>query len=74
MTAGGCKLADSAFVAVAFHIYDLDNTGWIEPGEIKRFLAALLQDNPAITLSEAEIDRIVDQVRSYQRQAMPATT
>lgn len=45
----------------AFRIYDLDNTGWIEPGEIKRFLAALLKDNPAITLDEAEIDSIVDQ-------------
>ena len=54
--------AGNACHAVAFRIYDLDNTGWIEPGEIKRFLAALLQDNPAITLNDADIDRVVDQV------------
>ncbi|KAK9815125.1 hypothetical protein WJX73_008177 [Symbiochloris irregularis] len=46
---------------LAFRIYDLDNTGWIEPGEIKRFLSALLSDNPAIKLSEEDIDQLVDQ-------------
>jgi serine/threonine-protein phosphatase 2B regulatory subunit len=45
----------------AFRIYDLDNTGWIEPGEIKRFLGALLKDNPAIDLDDAQIQAVIEQ-------------
>ena len=58
------KTAQSSLCApaVAFKIYDLDKTGWIEPGEIKRLMAALLHDNPAIALTDADIDSIVDQV------------
>ena len=49
--------------AVAFRIYDLDNTGHIERGEIQRFLAALLKDNPAIDLDDAHLNALVDSVR-----------
>ena len=49
--------------AVAFRIYDLDNTGHIERGEIQRFLAALLKDNPAIDLDNAHLDALIDSVR-----------
>lgn len=48
--------------AVAFRIYDLDNTGHIERGEIQRFLAALLKDNPAIDLDDAHVNALVDSV------------
>ena len=34
----------------------------IEQDEVKRLLAALLQENPAIDLNDEEIDGIVDQV------------
>ncbi|KAK9819120.1 hypothetical protein WJX74_004471 [Apatococcus lobatus] len=47
--------------AFAFRIYDLDCTGSIEPGEVKRFLVALLKDNPAIELSEVELQSIIDE-------------
>ena len=48
--------------AVAFRIYDLDNTGHIERGEIQRFLVALLKDNPAIDLDDAHLNALIDQV------------
>lgn len=48
--------------AVAFRIYDLDNTGHIERGEIQRFLVALLKDNPAIDLDDAHLSVLIDQV------------
>lgn len=51
--------------AVAFRIYDLDNTGYIERGEIQRFLAALLKDNPAIDLDDASLNALVDSVRLH---------
>ena len=57
-------------LAVAFKIYDLDQTGYIEPGEVKRLMAALLHDNPAIALSDAEISSIVDQVRPSKTAVM----
>ncbi|KAK9861804.1 hypothetical protein WJX84_009388 [Apatococcus fuscideae] len=47
--------------AFAFRIYDLDHTGYIEPSEVQRLLAALLSDNPAIDLSEAELQSIIEQ-------------
>ena len=50
--------------AVAFDIYDLKDTRVIERDEVKRLLTALLQDNPAIDLTDAEINEIVDQVQS----------
>ena len=50
--------------AVAFGIYDLKDTGVIEQDEVKRLLAALLQDNPAIDLNESEIEEIVNQVET----------
>ena len=49
--------------AVAFDIYDLKDTRVIERDEVKRLLTALLQDNPAIDLTDAEINEIVDQVQ-----------
>ena len=48
--------------AVAFKIYDLNDTGNIEKDEVQRLLVALLQDNPAIDLTEDEIEAIVEQV------------
>ena len=48
--------------AVAFRIYDLDNTGYIERGEIQRFLVALLKDNPAIDLDDAQLNMLITQV------------
>lgn len=50
--------------AVAFRIYDLDNTGSINQGEVQRLLAALLADNPALELDEGAIHNIVEQVPS----------
>lgn len=50
--------------AVAFRIYDLDDTGSINQGEVQRLLAALLADNPALDLDEGAIQKIVQQVRS----------
>jgi Ca2+-binding EF-hand superfamily protein len=52
--------------AVAFRIYDLNDSGVIEKEEVQRLLVALLQDNPAIDLSEAEIQLIVEQARRMQ--------
>ena len=48
--------------AVAFRMYDLDNTGYIERDEVQRFLVALLKDNPAIDLDDAQLNAIIDQV------------
>ena len=39
----------------------------IERDEVKRLLAALLQENPAIDLDDEEIDDIVDQASGYAR-------
>eukprot|EP00891_Asterochloris_glomerata_P007358 jgi/Astpho2/7358/fgenesh1_pm.00114_%23_6_t len=47
--------------AFAFRIYDLDNTGHIERDEVKRFLTALLKDNPAIALDDDQLETIMDQ-------------
>lgn len=43
-------------------MYDLDNTGYIERDEVQRFLVALLKDNPAIDLDDAQLNAIIDQV------------
>ena len=51
--------------AVAFRIYDLNDSGVIEKEEVQRLLVALLQDNPAIDLSNAEIQQIVEQARPW---------
>lgn len=48
--------------AVAFQLYDLDKTGDIQPGEVKRLLVALLHNNPDIALDQHVIGQIVDQV------------
>lgn len=48
--------------AVAFRIYDIDATGRIERPELKRFLVALMADNPDVDLDEVALDDIVDQV------------
>ncbi len=37
----------------------------IERDEVKRLLAALLQENPAIDLDDEEIDDIVDQASGH---------
>ncbi len=53
--------------AVAFRIYDLDETGDIQPGELKRLLVALLHNNPDIALDDAVIKQLVDQVLYLHR-------
>ncbi|PRW55970.1 calcineurin B 7 isoform X1 [Chlorella sorokiniana] len=45
----------------AFRIYDIDATGRIERPELKRFLVALMADNPDVDLDEVALDDIVDQ-------------
>ena len=62
--------------AVAFRIYDLDKTGDIQPGEVVRLLAALLQNNPDIALDDSSIQQIVSQVggaSGTRAQGMPRT-
>jgi serine/threonine-protein phosphatase 2B regulatory subunit len=48
--------------AVAFRIYDIGGNGRIERSELKRFLVALMADNPDVDLDEEALDTIVDQV------------
>jgi serine/threonine-protein phosphatase 2B regulatory subunit len=50
----------SAKAAFAFRMYDLGRTGAIEPGEVRRLLGGLIRDNPALSLSEADVDALVD--------------
>lgn len=59
--------------AVAFRIYDLKDTGVIEKDEVKRLLTQLLQDNPAIDLSDNEVDAIVEQVLQEYLNILPHT-
>ena len=51
-----------ASCAVAFRLYDIGHTGAIERSELKRFLIALMADNPDIDLDEKALDEIVDEV------------
>ena len=44
----------------AFRIYDIESTNYIERSEVKRFLVAIIADNPDIHLSDEDLDRIVD--------------
>ena len=44
----------------AFRIYDINATNYIEPAEVKRFLVAIIADNPDIHLSDEDLDRIVE--------------
>ena len=60
-----CVLTRRRTRAVAFRIYDLDDTGSINQGEVQRLLAALLADNPALDLDEGAIQKIVQQARSW---------
>lgn len=55
--------AFSPAAAVAFRLYDIGNTGAIERSELKRFLIALMVENPDIELDEQALDEIVDEVR-----------
>jgi hypothetical protein len=48
--------------AVAFRIYDIGGNNRIERSELKRFLVALMADNPDVDLDEQALDDIVDQV------------
>lgn len=48
--------------AVAFRIYDIWGNNRIERSELKRFLVALMADNPDVDLDEQALDDIVDQV------------
>jgi serine/threonine-protein phosphatase 2B regulatory subunit len=43
----------------AFHIYDINQSGAIEPPELKRFLVAIMADNPDIHLDDESLDKIV---------------
>ncbi|EFN58801.1 hypothetical protein CHLNCDRAFT_29817 [Chlorella variabilis] len=45
----------------AFRIYDIGGNGRIERVELKRFLVALMADNPDVDLDEQALDEIVDQ-------------
>ena len=47
--------------AFAFKIYDIGHTGAIERSELKRFLVALMADNPDVDLDAAALDVIVDE-------------
>ena len=44
----------------AFRIYDINHSGAIEPAELKRFLVAVMADNPDIDLDEVALDVIVE--------------
>lgn len=46
--------------AFAFSIYDINKTNYIEPAEVKRFLVAIIADNPDVHLSDEDLDRIVE--------------
>ncbi|KAL4443040.1 hypothetical protein ABPG77_008531 [Micractinium sp. CCAP 211/92] len=48
----------------AFRIYDIGCNGKIERSELKRFLVALMADNPDVDLDELALDEIVDQTFS----------
>lgn len=50
----------SAKADFAFRMYDLGRTGAIEPGEVRRLLAGLVRENPALSLAEDEVDALVD--------------
>lgn len=43
----------------AFRIYDINQSGAIEPPELKRFLVAIMADNPDIYLDDEALDQIV---------------
>lgn len=44
----------------AFEVYDLDRTGDIQPGEVKRLLLAMLHGSPDIALDDDTIEQIID--------------
>lgn len=43
----------------AFTIYDINQSGAIEPPELKRFLVAIMADNPDVHLDDDALDKIV---------------
>jgi serine/threonine-protein phosphatase 2B regulatory subunit len=43
----------------AFTIYDINQSGAIEPTELKRFLVAIMADNPDVHLDDDALDKIV---------------
>lgn len=45
--------------AVAFRIYDINQSGAIEPPELKRFLVAIMADNPDVHLDDKALENIV---------------
>lgn len=45
----------------AFKVYDIGHTGSIDRSEIKRFLIALMEDNPDLDLDEEGLEEIIDQ-------------
>lgn len=51
--------------AVAFRIYDIGHTGAIERSELKRFLIAVMADNPEVDFDESVLEAIVDAVREF---------
>ncbi|KAL6767376.1 hypothetical protein ACKKBF_B35040 [Auxenochlorella protothecoides x Auxenochlorella symbiontica] len=44
----------------AFRIYDIGHTGAIERSELKRFLIAVMADNPEVDFDESVLEAIVD--------------
>lgn len=50
-----------AKAAFAFRVYDIGSTGAIEREELKRFLVALMADNPDVDLDARALDEIVDE-------------
>jgi Ca2+-binding EF-hand superfamily protein len=51
-------------LAVAFELYDLDGTGRIERSEVRRILKDIIKDNPAVQLSEDQLDEVIEEVQS----------
>ena len=47
-------------MAVAFSIMDLDSTGFIERDEVARCLAAVLKEDPRVTMDETTLQEIID--------------
>mmetsp|Transcript_19740 Transcript_19740/g.43151 ORF Transcript_19740/g.43151 Transcript_19740/m.43151 type:complete len:442 (-) Transcript_19740:519-1844(-) len=44
----------------AFMIYDLNNTGFIDKGEVRYLLKTMITDNPSIKISEQALEEVLD--------------
>lgn len=50
--------------AVAFNLYDLGKTGSINKTEMKNLLVDVLADNPALRLTDEQINKVIEQASS----------